>query len=71
MNTLTLRIPDDLKVQLEELSRAQNRPASELVRESLRRYLAVESFKALRAKTIPLAEAQGFFTDEDIFRVVS
>ncbi len=71
MGTLTLRIPDDLKDQLEELSRVQNRPTSELVRESLRRYLAVESFKALRAKTRPLAEAQGFLTDEDIFRVVS
>jgi predicted transcriptional regulator len=71
MSTLTLRIPDDLKEQLEELSRTQNRPASELVRESLRRYLAVETFKALRAQTVPLAEAQGFLTDEDIFRVVS
>jgi predicted transcriptional regulator len=71
MSTLTLRIPDELKEQLDELSRTQNRPASELVRESLRRYLAVESFRALRAKTVPLAEAQGFLTDEDIFRVVS
>jgi predicted transcriptional regulator len=71
MSTLTLRIPDDLKEQLEELSRAQNRPASDLVRESLRRFLAVESFKALRAKTVPLAEDQGFLTDDDIFREVS
>ena len=71
MSTLTLRIPDDLKEQLEELSRAQNRPTSELVRESLRRYLAVESFKALRNITVPLAEAQGFLTDDDVFRVVS
>jgi predicted transcriptional regulator len=71
MSTVTLQIPDDLKEQLEALSRVQKRPASELVRESLRRYLAVESFKAIRAKTVPLAEAQGFLTDEDIFRVVS
>ena len=71
MSTLTLRIPDELKEQLEALSRAQQRPASDLVRESLRRYLAVESFKALRLRTVPLAEAQGFLTDEDIFRVVS
>jgi predicted transcriptional regulator len=71
MSTLTLRIPDDLKEQLEELSRTQNRPASDLVRESLRRFLAVESFKALRAKTVPLAESQGFLTDDDIFREVS
>jgi predicted transcriptional regulator len=71
MSTLTLRIPDDLKEQLEELSRRQQRPASDLVRESLRRYIATEQLKAIRRVTVPLAEAQGFLTDEDIFQVVS
>ena len=71
MSTLTLRIPDDLKEQLEQLSRQQQRPASELVRESLRRYIVTEQLKAIRRATVPLAEAQGFLTDEDIFKVVS
>jgi predicted transcriptional regulator len=71
MSTLTLRIPDDLKEQLEELSRRQQRPTSELVRESLRRYIVAEQLKALRRATVPLAEAQGFLTDEDIFKAVS
>ncbi len=71
MTTLTLRIPDDLKEQLESLSRQQQRPASELVRESLRRYVAGEQLKTLRLMTAPLAEAQGFVTDEDIFRAIS
>lgn len=71
MGTLTLRIPDDLKQQLEELSRQQRRPTSELVRESLRRYIVTEQLKVIRRKTVPLAEAQGFLTDEDIFKEVS
>ncbi|MCC7083873.1 MAG: ribbon-helix-helix protein, CopG family [Pirellulales bacterium] len=71
MSTLTLRIPDDLKEQLEELSRQLQRPTSELVRESLRRYIVTEHLKAIRRVTVPLAEAQGFLTDEDIFKVVS
>jgi predicted transcriptional regulator len=71
MTTLTLRIPDDLKEQLEELSRQQQRPTSELVRESLRRYIVTEQLKAIRRATVPLAEAQGFLTDEDVFKVVS
>ena len=71
MSTLTLRIPDDLKEQLEELSRRQQRPTSELVRECLRRYLVAEQLKALRQTTVPLAEAQGFLTDEDVFKEVS
>jgi predicted transcriptional regulator len=71
MSTLNLRIPDDLKEQLEELSRQQRRPTSELVRESLRRYIVTEQLKAIRRATVPLAEAQGFLTDEDIFQAVS
>ena len=71
MSTLTLRIPDDLKVQLEELSRQLHRPTSDLVRESIRRYVVAEQLKAIRRVTAPLAEAQGFLTDEDIFKAVS
>jgi len=71
MSTLTLRIPDDLKKQLEELSRQQQRPTSELVRESLRRYLVTEQLKAIRRTTVPIAEAQGFLTDEELFKEVS
>ena len=71
MSTLTLRIPDDLKDQLEELSRQLQRPTSELVRESIRRYIVTEQLKAIRRATVPLAEAQGFLTDEDIFKAVT
>lgn len=71
MTTLNLRIPDDLKQQLEELSRQTKRPTSELVRESIRRYLVTEQLKAIRRATVPLAEAQGFLTDEDVFQAVS
>jgi hypothetical protein len=41
------------------------------VREALRRYLAVREFQRLRESLIPFAEAQGVFTDEDVFRIVS
>jgi predicted transcriptional regulator len=71
MSTLTLRIPDDLKQQLEDLSRQLQRPTSELVRESIRRYLVTEQLQAIRRATVPLAEAQGFLTDDDIFQAVS
>lgn len=71
MTTLNVRIPDELKKQLEELSRLQHRPASELVRESLREYIVTQQFKAARRITVPLAEAQGFITDEDVFNAVS
>jgi len=71
MSTMTLRISDALRQQLDELSKHQNRSASEIVRDSLRRYLAKEKFQSLRKKTLPLAEAQGLLTDEDVFRALS
>jgi predicted transcriptional regulator len=71
MSNLTIRIPEELKKQLQEFCDEQNRPVSEVVRDSLRRYLAIERFQALRRKTLPFAEAQGLLTDEDVFRVIS
>jgi predicted transcriptional regulator len=71
MSTLTLQIPDDLKQQLETLSRQQQRPAGELVQESLRRYLAQEELRLMRDKLRPYAESQGILTDEDVFKTVS
>jgi predicted transcriptional regulator len=71
MGTLTLRIPDDLKEQLEELSRQLQRPTSELVRESLRRCIVTERLKVIRHVSVPLAESQGFLADEDILQSIS
>lgn len=69
--TLTVRVSPDLKRQLDALSRRTHRSSSELVRESLRRFIASEQIAAIRKMTVPLAEAQGFVTDEDVFKAVS
>jgi predicted transcriptional regulator len=71
MNTLTIRIPDKLKTDLRMISQQQNKPVSDVVRESVRRYVAIEKFRALRKKTLPFAEAQGYVTDEDVFKAIS
>ena len=67
MNTITVRIPDELKNDLQKISETEHKPVSDLVRESVRRFVAVERFRQLRRKALPFAEAQGFLTDEDIF----
>jgi len=71
MKNLNVRIPDELRRELDRLSAEQRRPASDLVRESVRRYRIAERLAALRRKTLLLAEAQGFLTDEDVFKAVS
>ena len=69
--TLTIRIPDDLKEGLLELSRIEKKPASDIMRESLKRYLAIHRFRQLRNMTLPFAEAQGILSDEDVFGIIS
>lgn len=71
MTTLTIRLPDELRAALDEISRDENKAVSDIVRESLRRYVAVERFRALRKKVLPFAEAQGLLTDDDVFKALS
>jgi predicted transcriptional regulator len=71
MSTVNVRIPDELRRELDELANCQNRPASDIVRDSLRQYIARQRFQTLRGKTLPFAEAQGLLTDEDVFAALS
>lgn len=71
MTTLTIRLPEALKTDLDEISREENKAVSDIVRESLRRYIAIEKFRLVRKKILPFAEAQGLLTDEDIFKALS
>jgi len=64
-------LPNDLRSELEDISQEQRKPVSDLVRESIRRYVALERFRALRKRVLPFAEAQGFVMDEDVFKAVS
>lgn len=70
MNTLTVRLPDELRADLQQISEAENKPVSDIVRESLRRYVAVAKFRSLRRRVLPFAEAQGLMTDEDVFEAL-
>jgi predicted transcriptional regulator len=71
MATLTIRIDEALESSLEQLAKSQHRTKSDLAREMLRKRVAVERFRELRRKSLPLAEAAGYLTDEDIFRDIS
>jgi len=68
---LTIRLDDKLERELEHLARQTGRPKSELARDALRRQLAIQRFRLLRRKALPFAAAEGYLTDEDVFRDVS
>ena len=69
--TMTIRISDELREELQEISKAEGKPVSDLVRESLQRYIAIYRFRKLRNMVLPFAEAQGILTDEDVYKIVS
>ncbi len=69
--SITIRVPDDLRKNLKSISRKEGKPVSELVRESLERTIAVYRFRQLRGTVLPFAETQGLLTDEDVFREIS
>lgn len=69
--TLTVRIPDELRKELKKISEEESKPVSDLVRESLKRYIVIRKFRRLRNKVLPFAESQGILTDEDVFKLIS
>lgn len=71
MTTLTIRIDERLDSQLRELAARTGKGKSELVREAIRRQVAISRFEDLRRRLAPFAEAHGWLTDEDVFEEVS
>jgi predicted transcriptional regulator len=69
--TVTIRLDAKLERELNRLSRQLGRSRSELVRDALRRQLALAHFEQARRALLPLAEARGYLTDEDVFTDVS
>ena len=68
---LTVRLDRKLQRELLRISRQLGRSRSEIVRDAIRRQLALLRFEQTRRTLLPLAEAQGILTDEDVFRIVS
>ncbi len=56
-SALTIRLDPDLEKQLDRAAKRSGRSRSEIVREALRRQLAVAQFEDLRKRIMPFAEA--------------
>jgi predicted transcriptional regulator len=69
--SISIRIPDDIKKNLKAISKKEGKPLSNLVRESLQKYIAIYRFRQLRNMVLPFAEAQGILTDEDVYKDIS
>jgi hypothetical protein len=70
-SALTIRLDPELERQLAQVAKRSGRSRSQVVRDALRRQLAIAQFRELRSRIMPLAEATGYPTDDDVFRDVS
>jgi len=70
-STVTIRLDAKVQRELDRLSRQLGRSRSDIVRDAVRRQIALLRFERSRRALLPLAEAQGILTDEDVFRIVS
>jgi predicted transcriptional regulator len=69
--TVTIRVDRALDEALSLAAERSGRTRSEVVRDALRRQLALRRFDELREMVLPLAERQDLITDEDVFSAVS
>ena len=70
-DAVTIRLDRDLQRRLDRLCKQSGRSRSDVIRDALRRQLALLQFEQLRRQAMPFAEARGYLTDEDVFRDVS
>lgn len=70
-DTITIRLHEKLKKELNVIVKAEKASKSGIIRDAIERYLALKRFQQLRKKVLPFAEAQGLITDEDIFKAIS
>lgn len=70
-STLTIRIDQAVGRQLGRLAKRSGRTRSDIVRDALRRQMALLQFEEARTRIMPFAEARGLLTDEDVFKVIT
>src|SRR5438034_6445323 len=69
--TLTISLPKELRRGLEKMAKAEGVTSSEYVRRAIKADIFRRALRAARRELVPQARAQGIYTDEDVFKIVS
>jgi predicted transcriptional regulator len=68
---LTISVPKGTRKRLERRAKARHLTVSQLVRRAIDSQEALAKLASARTELVPQARAQGIFTDEDVFDIVS
>jgi predicted transcriptional regulator len=69
--TVTLTLPEDVEAALDDVTRQEGLPASQVVTEAIKEYLFLRRLRLLRDSMTSQAAAIGMRTDQDVFDRVS
>ncbi|MGD0413068.1 MAG: CopG family transcriptional regulator [Terracidiphilus sp.] len=69
--TLTISLPKDLRRNLDKMAQAEGVTGSEYVRRAIKADIFRRALRAARRELVPQARAQGIYTDEDVFKIIS
>jgi metal-responsive CopG/Arc/MetJ family transcriptional regulator len=69
--TVTISLPQAVRRELDRIAKEDGVSRSDVLRQSLEDYLLVRRFRRLRQRMMAAAQAQGIYTDEDVFTRVS
>jgi metal-responsive CopG/Arc/MetJ family transcriptional regulator len=69
--TVTISLPQAVRRELDKVAKEEGVSRSDVLRQSLEDFLFVRRFRRLRLRMIASAQAEGVYTDEDVFTRVS
>jgi metal-responsive CopG/Arc/MetJ family transcriptional regulator len=69
--TVTISLPPTVRRELDRVAKEEGISRSDVLRQSLEDFLFARRFRALRQRMMASAQAQGVYTDEDVFTRVS
>jgi metal-responsive CopG/Arc/MetJ family transcriptional regulator len=69
--TVTISLPQAVRRALDKVAKEEGVSRSDVLRQSLEDFLFVRRFRRLRQRMMAAAQAEGIYTDDDVFTRVS
>ncbi len=70
-SAMTITLPTNLKSALDQVTREEDISPNELINVALEEFLFFRKLRLLRQRMTAKAQAQGIYTDQDVFDLVS
>ena len=71
IQNITVSLPEKISSDLGKIAKDEGLSNSQIVRNALQDYIFIKKFRTQRSKMMAKAQAQGVFTDDDVFAKIS